>query len=330
MRVPFPAAITTTFNATFIVTFVSMFDAMFTAFSKLFGRGAIISLALAALGGLAGCSAVRLGYDQGPFLAHWWLDSRLAFTPDQSARTKEALAQWFVWHRATQLNDYAGWLARTRGESGSAVTPQQVCRWTDELRRRLDPLVERLLPTAAEVVITLTPEQLARLERRLEEDDAKRRKDFLQPQQEQRWEASTERTIDRFESFYGTLEPAQRTLVAASVRASPFDPARWWDGRQTSQAEMMATLRKLSGDRRPREQVVADLRQAVQRRWQAAPPDNSGYRARLALHQCELAAALHNAATPAQRRHLAEKLEGWEGDMRALAARGPTQVASRP
>lgn len=307
-----------------------MFDAMFRAFATLFRRGAIIGLALAALVGLAGCSAVRLGYDQGPFLAHWWLDSRLALTPEQSARTKDALAQWFAWHRATQLNEYAGWLARTRGESGSAVTPQQVCRWSDDLRRRLDPLVERLLPAAAEVVVTLTPEQLARLERRLEEDDAKRRKDFLQPQQEQRWEASIERTIERFESFYGSLEPAQRALVAASVRASPFDTARWWEGRQASQAEMMATLRKLSGDRRPREQVVADLRQTVQRRWLAAAPDNSGYRERLALHQCELAAALHQAATPAQRRHLADKLQGWEGDLRALAARGQTQLASRP
>lgn len=307
-----------------------MFDAMFRAFSTLFRRGAIIGLALAALVGLAGCSAVRLGYDQGPFLAHWWLDSRLALTPEQSARTKDALAQWFAWHRATQLNEYAGWLARTRAESVSAVMPQQVCRWSDDLRRRLDPLVERLLPAAAEVVVTLTPEQLARLERRLEEDDAKRRKDFLQPQQEQRWEASTERTIERFESFYGTLEPAQRTLVAASVRASPFDPARWWDGRQASQAEMMATLRRLAGDRRPREQVVVELRQAVQRRWLGAHSDPSGYRERLALHQCELAAALHNTATQAQRRHLAEKLQGWEGDLRALAARGQTQLASRP
>ena len=41
-------------------------------------------------------------------------------------------------------------------------------------------------------------------------------------------------------------------------------------------------------------------------------------------------AALHDAATQAQRRHLAEKLQGWEGDLRALAARGPTQAAARP
>lgn len=307
-----------------------MFDAMSRTFATFFRRGAIIGLALVGLAGLTGCSAVRLGYDQGPFLAHWWLDSRLAFTPEQSARTKEALAQWFAWHRATQLSDYAGWLARTRAESGAAVTPQQVCRWSDEARRRMEPLMERLLPTAAEVVPTLSAEQLARLERRLAEDDAKRRKDFLQPRPEQRWEASTERTIERFETFYGPLEPAQRALVAASVRSSPFDTARWWADRQASQNEMVGTLRKLSGDRRPREQVAADLRQAIERRWLAAPSDGTGYRERLASHQCELAAAVHNAATSAQRRHLADKLQGWEGDLRALASRAPVQVAARP
>ena len=303
---------------------------MLRTFSTLARKGAIIGLALAAIVGLAGCSAMRLGYDQGPFLAHWWLDARLALTSDQSARTKDALAQWFAWHRGTQLSDYAGWLARTRSETAAAVTPQQVCRWSDDLRRRIDPLMELVLPVAAEVVPTVSAEQLARLERRLVEDDAKRRKDFLQPRTEQRWEASTERTIERFETFYGTLEPAQRALVAASVRTSPFDPARWWAERQASQAEMMGTLRKLSGDRRPRDQVAADLRQAMERRWLAAPSDGSGYRERLASHQCELAAAVHNAATPAQRRHLADKLQGWEGDLRALASRAPVQVAARP
>ena len=303
---------------------------MLRTFSTLARKGAIIGFALVAIVGLAGCSAVRLGYDQGPFLAHWWLDSHLALTSEQSARTKDGLAQWFAWHRGTQLGDYAGWLARTRGETAAAVTPQQVCRWSDELRRRVDPLMERVLPVAAEVVPTLSAEQLARLERRLEEEDAKRRKDFLQPRNEQRWEASTARTIERFETFYGTLEPAQRALVAGSVRASPFDPARWWTERQASQAEMMGTLRKLSGDRRPRDQVAADLRQAIERRWLAAPSDGSGYRERLALHQCELAAAVHNAATPVQRRHLADKLQGWEGDLRALASRPTVQVAAQP
>jgi hypothetical protein len=113
------------------------------------------------------------------------------------------------------------------------------------------------------------------------------------------------------------------------VRASPFEPARWWAERQASQAEMMTALRKLSGDRRPSAQVAADLRQAVQRRWLAVPPESASYRERLAQHQCELAAALHNTATPAQRRHLADKLQGWEGDLRALAARASPQVAAR-
>jgi hypothetical protein len=326
MRVPLPAAITTTFNP----KVEPPLEAMLRTFTTLAGKLGIIGLMLVSLAGLSGCSAVRLGYDQGPFLVHWWLDARLGFTSEQSARTKDALGQWFAWHRATQLSDYASWLARTRGEAAAAISPQQACRWSDDLRQRLDPLMERVLPIAAEVVPTLSAAQWDRLERRLEEDDTKRRKDFLQPRTEQRWEASTERAIERFETFYGTLEPAQRALVTASVRSSPFDPARWWAERQVSQSQMIAALRKLSGDRRPREQVAADLRQVMERRWVAPPSDGSGYRERLALHQCELAAAVHNAATPAQRRHLADKLQGWEGDLRALAARAPTQVAARP
>jgi hypothetical protein len=306
-----------------------MLEVMRKSFSTLARRGAIIGLALGTLAGLAGCSAARLGYDQGPLLAHWWLDSRLALTAEQSARTKEALVQVFAWHRATQLGDYAAWLARARAEAATTVTAQQMCRWSDEVRRRLEPLLERVLPVAAEVLPTLTPEQLARLERRLDDDDAKRRKEFLQPRAEQRWEASTERTIERFETFYGPLEPTQRALVAASVRSSPFDTARWWAQRQALQAEWMANLRRLSGDRRPREQVAADLRSALERRWLAPPADGSGYRERQALHQCELAAGVHNAATPAQRRHLADKLQGWEGDLRVLASRASTPMVAR-
>ena len=34
--------------------------------------------------------------------------------------------------------------------------------------------------------------------------------------------------------------------------------------------------------------------------------------------------------SPGASMNLAEKLQGWEVDLRALAARGPTQVASRP
>ena len=59
------------------------------------------------------------------------------FDAEQSPRVKEALNQWFAWHRATQLPDYANLLAAAQVQVLQPATPQQVCRWADDLRARL-------------------------------------------------------------------------------------------------------------------------------------------------------------------------------------------------
>ena len=68
---------------------------------------------------LAGCSALRLGYDQGPTLAWWWLDGYVDFRSEQAPRAKEAIRQWFAWHRTAQLPGHAAWLAAVRGRIGA-------------------------------------------------------------------------------------------------------------------------------------------------------------------------------------------------------------------
>ena len=76
---------------------------------------------------LGGCSAVRIGYNQAPTLAWWWLDGYLDIDAAEAPRAKDALQQWFAWHRRTQLPDYADWLAATQQQVMQPVTPQQVC-----------------------------------------------------------------------------------------------------------------------------------------------------------------------------------------------------------
>ena len=77
----------------------------FTAMRRPIAVKTIIIGLLALL--LSGCSAVRLGYDNGPSLALWWLDGYLDLDRSQEARAKPLLEAWFAWHRATQLPDYA-------------------------------------------------------------------------------------------------------------------------------------------------------------------------------------------------------------------------------
>ena len=286
-------------------------------------KSAIIGLWLLALLLLGGCSAVRIGYNQAPTLAWWWLDGYMDFDAEQAPKVKEALNQWFAWHRTTQLPDYANLLAAAQVQVLQPVTPQQVCRWADDLRQRLSVAFAQGVPVAAEQLPTLRPEQLAHLERRYRKSNRDFEDDFLQQEADERLKAAVKRTVDRAEMLYGRLDERQRQLVAAGVAASPFDPAAWLAERQAVQNDTLQTLARLTAAgpaRADRESNLAGL-QALAARVQRAPPGPyRSYQQRLTEYNCVFIAQLHNSTSPAQRQTARSKLKGWEEDLRALAA----------
>jgi hypothetical protein len=298
---------------------ITMFNAMRASMTK----SAIIGLWLLALLLLGGCSAVRIGYNQAPTLAWWWLDGYMDFDAEQAPKVKEALNQWFAWHRTTQLPDYANLLAAAQVQVLQPATPQQVCRWADDLRQRLSLAFAQGVPMAAEQLPTLRPEQQAHLERRYRKSNRDFEDDFMQQEADERLKAAVKRTVDRAEMLYGRLDERQRQLVAAGVAASPFDPAAWLAERQAVQNDTLQTLARLTAGgpgRADRESNLAGL-QALAARVQRAPPGPyRSYQQRLTEYNCAFIAQLHNSTTPAQRQTARSKLKGWEEDLRALAA----------
>jgi hypothetical protein len=295
-------------------------------FPWLVKRCAIIGVALVLL---AGCSAVRLSYNQGPQLAYWWADGYLDFDEQQAPRVKQALEQWFAWHRETQLADYFTLLARARQEFSGPVTGSMACQWAERVRNRLEPAVERALPALAQIAVTLTPAQLDTLQQRYAKNNAKLRKQMLQPDAAERRKASIERTVERFEDFYGPLDEAQRKVVGAGVAESPFNAEAWMAEREGRQREILGALKAIINEQPASAVVQARLRELVLRYDGAARHQKQAALRGLEEYNCNLAAAVHNAASPAQRRQLQEKLLGWEGDLRQLAAesRVPAQRA---
>jgi Family of unknown function (DUF6279) len=283
------------------------------------GRRAIIGVVMFALALLAGCSALKLGYRQGPALAHWWLDGYLDFDEAQSQRVKDELQRWFDWHRQTQLPAYVQHLARARGDAQQPVSGAQVCRFSDSTRDLLVPAVERLLPAAAEIVLTLRPEQLQRLDQRFAKRSAELREELLPEDPQERQRGAIERTLKRFENFYGTLSETQRKMVEDAMKASPFDAQVWFEQRERRHRELMSALGEVLRDRPPPAQVQERLRRLVQRYDGRVPLAEPQKAAALNAFNCELGARLNNGATPAQKRHFSDKLRGWEADLRALA-----------
>ena len=267
-----------------------------------------------------GCSAVRLSYNQGPVLAYWWLDAYADFSSEQSPRVKAALADWFGWHRATQLPEYAQALVALQALAVDKVTPAQICSTVHAWQQRGQRAFEHAVPALAEQVRSMTPEQIRQVERRQAKKHAEAEADYLQSVPAERQKASLKRAMDRAETAYGTLEGAQRQRLAADLAASPFNPDTWLAERQRRNSEILRSLRQWQAERSDADSVQAGLRRLGAEVLQAPSADYKAYADAVMDANCSLAANLHNSTSTAQRQHLLAKVKGWEGDVRALIA----------
>lgn len=266
---------------------------------------------------LSACSAVRLGYDNGPSLALWWLDGYLDLNRTQEARVKPVLEDWFAWHRTTQLPDYARWLATWKQRAGGSVSGDEICRWTEVARERIVTAIDRAVAPAAELLPSIEPAQWQHLERRYAERMAELRETHANPNRETRLEAALDRSIARGEEYYGPLTPAQKRLLVEAIAGQPMQAEDWLAGREQRQKDLLQSLKRAQQEPDPARRAAA-LRETLNHYMRPS----EGLQARWQDYGCEITARLHNSTTPKQRQHLRERLAAWEEDLRALAAAG--------
>lgn len=265
-----------------------------------------------------GCSAVRLSYNQAPMLAYWWLDGYADFNAEQSPVVKTALDDWFGWHRASQLPDYAQALAAMGAMAADKVTPAQVCSTIGAWQQRGLRAYERAVPAMTDLVRSLTPEQIRHIERQYLRKHKEAVADFLQAEPAERQKANYERALDRAESLYGKFNDSQRRRLAADLLVSPFNPERWLNERSLRNGDTVRNLRQWQADASDSATVQAGLRRFGQDAVQSPRADFRSYASTLLLSNCSMLAGVHNITTPEQRQHAAGKLKGWEDDLRAL------------
>ena len=281
-------------------------------------RSIIGVLATALVLATAGCSLVKLGYGQASGLTYRWLDRYVDFDNEQSLKVRQGLDEALAWHRRTQLPDYVQLLARAEVEIAADTTPERMCAWAGELRGRIEPVLQQLAPTIADVARTLSPAQLANIEKRFAETNEEYRDDHLQRNRERRHKAEVKREVERAEMLYGRLDAAQRDLVAYSVTTSPYDAEVAYAERRERQQDVLSLVRRLREANGSRDDAVADVRAYLGGIDRSPRESYRRYAERVSAHRCALASQLHNSASAAQRSEAAKKLAGYRADARDL------------
>lgn len=273
--------------------------------------------ALALCLGLAGCSAIKLAYNNLPEVSYWWLDRYVDFTEGQSQQVREELSRLQRWHRSQELARYTDLLRRAEQLAAGDVSSAQVCALVDEGRTRLQVVADQARPALASLAGTVQTAQLAQLARRYEHTNEEFRRDWIDVSPARRLERRLEQFEDRLESFYGRLSETQRLWLRQQLLASSFDPRQAMAERLRRQADVLQVLRSAPGlSPAQASQQVAGL---VERMLRSPDPVLRRHQEAQALEGCRIVAGIHQQATPQQRAQAQKRLRAYQQDLTELA-----------
>ena len=284
-----------------------------TSFATRFITAFTTLLAIAALSLLQACSAVKLAYNNAPEFGYWWLDGYVDFTESQTLKARAELARLQQWHRTDELPKIAELLQKAQRLAEADLAPAPVCALFAETRTRFDAVTAQAEPAAVALAISLSPEQIANIDRKLTKVHAEYRNDWLKLTPAERFDKRFKSNIERSEQFYGKLEERQRTVLRAGLESSSFDVQASYTERQRRQQDLLRTLREVAGKTNQAE-VLAALRSYMDRSINSPNPAYRAYSQKLTTESCALFAQIHNTTSPEQRARAARRLADYARD----------------
>ncbi|TWO70484.1 hypothetical protein FN976_16030 [Caenimonas sedimenti] len=290
---------------------------MKTTRSRFAGIIGALAIALA----LAGCSAIKLGYNTLPDLAYWWLDGYVDFTDAQTPQVRTELARLHAWHRQEELPRLAEILGRMEQLAGGSIKAPQACAFVTEIQGRLNLVAERAEPAVSALAAGLDARQLRHLERKYRNNNETFRKDWVELPPAELRDKRFQQAVERAEMIYGNLEEPQRAVLRQGIDQSIFDAARMLGERQRRQQDLLQTLRRIQEAPGAPEDGAAAIRAYLQRAQRSPDPAFRRLQEDLVQETCRTFAAVHESTTPAQRDQAVRRLRAYQRDLRELAAR---------
>jgi hypothetical protein len=290
-----------------------------TAHDALFQRTrALFLIALLAL--LTACSTIRFSYNHGDTLLYWWLDAYVDFEGDQSDWVKRDIGELFQWHRKTQLHDYAALLGTFQRQLAGNPTQADLLNDYRELRSRTETLAMKAVPDMVDLARSLTPDQIAQMEKRFNKKNDEYRRKFVSGSVEKRNEARFDKSMEQFRLWFGGFSDEQERALRRASDARPLDNQIWLEERILRQRKILALARKIQQEKPGKEQTGAMIT-ALLREFFARmdTPERKGfYDAYINATSNYILSAIR-IATPAQKAHAQKRMQGWIDDFNVLA-----------
>lgn len=268
----------------------------------------------------AGCSSMRLAYNQGDTLLYWWLNAYLNLDADQGEWVRQDIDRIFQWHRKSQLKDYAQLLATGQRQLAGNLTEAELMADYREIKARTDVLALKAVPELADLARSVHPEQIAKMEKKFRSKNEDYRDKFLSGDTEKRQKRRFKKSMQQLELWFGNFSRAQEAVLRKVSDARPLNNEIWYEERLLRQKKIVALLRKVQQEKLGKEQSTALVEQLVKDilgRFDA--PERKAFFDASIGGTIQIVLTAVRIATPEQKAHAQRRMQGWIDDFKELA-----------
>lgn len=267
---------------------------------------------------VAGCSALRLAYNQADHILTWIAHDYFDLDHHQRQEFHARIDPLLKWHRQEALPDYVRFLSEIKKRGEHPFTREDAIWMVDGVKARFRAIATKGTPDAVEMLSSLTPDNIQALEKQFAKVNQKFVREYqLGGNREQQRRARTERTIKRIKEWAGPLTHAQEERIAALYERVPYTESVRHQDRQRRQKEFLALLKQ----RQNKAEFAKALAPWLADWEKGRPPEiaaalNDSYEKRVAFYL-----EVERLLTREQRAHVLHKIQDYIDDLNALVAR---------
>jgi hypothetical protein len=282
-----------------------------------------VLLALFAAAFFAGCTGLRVGYNQADIILAWRANTYFDLDRDQRRDFSARLDRLLEWHRHEQLPEYAKFLTAAIDKSEHGVKVEDIAWFVDGFRARYRTIVNRGVADAAEVLSTLTPEQIVNLQKQFAKDNRKfADENELESGVEKRKRARLKKSLSQIEDWAGNLTREQETKVGALLDPIPLIEHLRHQDRMRRQREFVEILKL----RQNKPEFATRLHQWLLDWDHGRSPEYEHLAEEVYTQRLHFYVAVDKLLTREQRHRAVDRLQKFVDDCKALSKRPPAQA----
>lgn len=275
-------------------------------------------LLLIMMGLLTACSSIQFNYNHGETLLYWWLNAYVDLEANQTPSVKKDISNLFQWHRQTQLKDYAQVLTAAQRQLQGSVTQADLLLDYSEIKTRLQLLALKAAPALTSLARSMSPEQVAQLEKKFASNNDEFRKKNLRGDVRQRQKVRFEQAMEQFELWFGGFSREQEQALRNASDGRVLNNEIWLEERLRRQQSILNLVRTAQREKLSQDATLILVNNVIKDSFEHL--EQKAFFDAYTDGSLRMVQMVIQMATPAQKKHAIERMQGWIDDVNVLAA----------